>query len=389
MKNNQYIICIGAGNSQIPYIKKAKDLGYRVFCTDRNPEAPGFKVADGYVVSSTVDYVKTPGKILEKLSSSHIKAVIAPCTGLPFKTEQEIKRLLKMPYVGKKETDILMDKLLLREHLNRIHCSQIDIYNDQKELNEHCFPLVEKPRFGGMGGRGITFFCSFESYKKSCPFSGRKQDYVCERYINGREIAADAVWDGKNIVFLSLGWTLFDVELGIIVGSTSQRDPLLDPVKNKIKEVLECFCLSMRLPPEFLSVDIILAPDNVLHVIEVEFVPFDDVYLTEEAFQYDLVGNYVLTHLGDTIQKQPKRLKNTALVCSVKDKTNAEEINKVSSKSIGRYFSVPEYEVQTKKGQMLITGYNIVSHSDAGQLMQSVKNMCPAISLERFTYVGF
>lgn len=388
MKSNQYIICIGAGNSQIPYIKKAKDMGYRVFCADRNPEAPGFKVADGYVVSSTVDYVKTPGKILEKVPFSDIKAVIAPCTGLPFKTAQEMKKLLKMPYLGENETDILMDKLLLREHLNKIHCSQIDIY-DQKKLDEHCFPLVEKPRFGGMGGREITFFCSFESYKKNSPVSGRKQDYVRESYINGREIAADAVWDGKNIVFLSIGWTLFDVELGIIVGSTSQRDSLLDLIKNKVKEMLERFCLSVHLPPEFLSVDIMLAPDNVLHVIEVEFVPFDDVYLAEKAFQYDLVENYILTHLGDTVQKQPKRLKNTALVCSVKDKANSEEINKVNSKSIGRYFSVPEYKVQTNKGQMLITGYNIVSHSDVGKLMQSVKNMCPAISLERFTYVGF
>ena len=388
MENNQYIICIGAGNSQVPYIKKAKGLGYRVFCTDRNPEAPGFKMADDYVVSSTVDYVETPCKILEKLPPSHIKAVMAPCTGLPFKTAQGIKKLLKMPYLGERETDLLMDKLLLREHLNEIHCSQIDIY-DQKELDEHCFPLVEKPRFGGMGGRGITFFCSFESYKKNCPVSGCKQDYVRESYINGREIAADAVWDGKNIIFLNLGWTLFDVKLGIIVGSTSQRDPLLDSVKNKIKEKLKRFCLSIHLPPEFLSVDIMLAPDNVLHIIEVEFVPFDDVYLAEESFQYDLVENYVLTHLGNTIQKQPKRLTNTALVCSVKDKTNSEEINKVSSKSIGRYFSVPEYEVRTNKGPMLIAGYSIVSHSDAGQLMQSVKNMCPAISLERFEYVGF
>ena len=49
------LLIIGAGHEQVPAIKLAHDLGYRVIATDRNPSAPGFGYADVNEIVSTAD----------------------------------------------------------------------------------------------------------------------------------------------------------------------------------------------------------------------------------------------------------------------------------------------------------------------------------------------
>ena len=40
------IMFIGAGKYQLPGIEKAKEIGLKVIAIDRDPDAPGLKVAD-------------------------------------------------------------------------------------------------------------------------------------------------------------------------------------------------------------------------------------------------------------------------------------------------------------------------------------------------------
>ena len=49
------LLIIGAGHEQVPVIRKAKALGYRVAVTDRNPHAPGMALADLSAAISTAD----------------------------------------------------------------------------------------------------------------------------------------------------------------------------------------------------------------------------------------------------------------------------------------------------------------------------------------------
>lgn len=54
MKSKKIII-VGASALQIPMIKKAKELGYKVGVVDYNPNAPGIEHADRYFNVSTID----------------------------------------------------------------------------------------------------------------------------------------------------------------------------------------------------------------------------------------------------------------------------------------------------------------------------------------------
>ena len=52
------ILIIGAGFLQTFVIRKAKEMGYYVFCVDGNPLADGFKFADEYQVIDITDKEK-------------------------------------------------------------------------------------------------------------------------------------------------------------------------------------------------------------------------------------------------------------------------------------------------------------------------------------------
>lgn len=387
------VICIGAGFSQLPYIEEVKKRGYHVICADRNPNSPGFELVDDYVVSSTFDYKKTPQLIFKGITDKdRIKSVIGPCTGPPFRTVQELRRLLGLRYYDYKTLNILLDKLYLRKYCNSIGCSDISTFNNRKILNSDCFPLVKKPRFGGMGGKNVEIYTLSDNFKKSIRSTEIEQKYVYEKFIYGREIVIDAIWNGNSIAFLNTGWQLFDTQLGIVIGSTCQDDYTLNRLNFKIKEILHKFCISLQLGPEVLNVDMIVNSNNLLHIIEVEFVSAGRIPLCKLAFGYDLVKNYVSTYLGDNIQSRPRRKKNAALVLNINynKKSGDTDYNGIDFKltsSIGIFFFIQKpYRIQTKKGSGIIDGFYVISNNDSDTLIKDIRNKFPNISLRRFNH---
>ena len=218
---SEIVICIGAGISQLEYILNLKKMGYKVFCADKDRNAPGFEMANDYIISSTFDFEKTPRLILDKLGQNiKIKGVVAPCTGPPYRTLQIIKQMYGLPYMSKKIVSILLDKVLLRNELNKSGLSKIKIYNDYDEIKPDNFPIVKKPRFEGMGGKGVELFYDYNKYKKIYSNNKIDQKFVYEEFINGTELAVDAIWCNDKIHLINLGYNVFEKDK--IIGSTSE-----------------------------------------------------------------------------------------------------------------------------------------------------------------------
>ena len=49
------VVMLGGSRLQVPAIEAAQRLGFRVVCADYDPDAVGFKVADAYSLTSTLD----------------------------------------------------------------------------------------------------------------------------------------------------------------------------------------------------------------------------------------------------------------------------------------------------------------------------------------------
>lgn len=378
--DKESVICIGAGCSQLEYISRIKQMGYYLFCTDINPCAQGFKYADAKAQVSTFDVRTTIEVIKNRIELfDNIKAVIAPCTGEPFRTAQEVKKLLGMGSLSSDKVDILLDKLLMREYLNSIGCSDIKVYNHNPAIKKEIFPLVKKIRFGGMGGRGVEILT--EEPKEFAI----ENDFVYEQFIQGKELAVDVLWDTDKIVFISMGWTLFDSNLGIIIGATV-GDNYFKDIRKKIAEKVLKFCESMKLDREALNIDIIIDDAGNVHILEVEFAPSDIIHLAKESYGYDFVDSYLKLHLNNNILRQPPILKSSAKILNVVGEDIYENIFKKECFSDGFYYvDKPIYEIKTCNGTRQVKGFFIITGDDDIALEDNINKFFPQIEFRRFT----
>ena len=382
ISTNNLIICIGAGLSQVPYIRELKKRGYSVISTDKNPNSPGFLISDNYIIASTYDFENTPKLLFNKIGSlDKIKGIIAPCTGPPYRTFQKVRNFFGMSSLNFSKLNLLLDKLEFRRYCNSFSFSHIEEFNNRETLRSDCFPLIKKPRLGGMGSKGIEIFFSLNDYQKIYNSNKIDQSFIYEKFVDGREIAIDAIWNGTEIIFLNIGWKLFDTNLDVIIGSTSQNDSILSSLESQIKNIITQFCRSTIEGPEVLNIDMILNKDNSLHIIELEFVPSDGVILSKEAFGYDLVKNYISTHLNEKIECQPTRKRNTAIIFSI------ENYKQFVGKMNYEFFEISPFKIQTAIGQKLVNGYFLFSDKKPENLIKLIVSTSQSISLVRYKNV--
>ena len=66
------ILVIGAGDYQVPLIKRIVEMGYEAYCVDRQSDAPGFAYATGHYVIDVLDQAAC----LEYAKSLNIQGVM-------------------------------------------------------------------------------------------------------------------------------------------------------------------------------------------------------------------------------------------------------------------------------------------------------------------------
>src|SRR5215831_10798249 len=87
---------LGAGQWQIPAIKLAKALGYRVFVTDMYQERPGHQLADDYEVVDITDREQT----LRAAGARRIDGIVCDTTDVGVPTMAWVAERLGLPGIG-------------------------------------------------------------------------------------------------------------------------------------------------------------------------------------------------------------------------------------------------------------------------------------------------
>ncbi len=373
------VLFIGGGASQIKYIERIKALGYRIIATDINPDAPARDIVDGFINVSTYDAAGT-WKGLQigfKDEIKQIKQVMTACTGEPFRTVETLKAKLGIKHIDKRTMNILLNKNLLRKAFNKAKLSSIRTWKDIKSVRERDLPVVIKPATSGLGGKGVNFVSHLDQLKPAFADAVKhslKKDAVIETFVNGPEIAVDAIWNGKKVIFLSPGWTLYDNELGEITGSTAEADDTLTQLRGKIIRMIEALCGVFRFGPLALNCDIILSNNMDLNLIEAEFLPVHGIYLCKESYGYDLLGNYVNVHLNLPVDPQPPFKGSSALFY---------DVNVPAKRGKLKYIKLLEpWTLGSKKGKMKVKGYNLLVNSKK-QILGAVTGLFPHLSDRR------
>jgi hypothetical protein len=154
--SKKWVICLGAGESQVSLIKNAQLLGYSVLAIDRNPNAPGFEYADEIMIEST----HNADSIIDKIKGRKWYGLLARCTGEALFTAANIVKEHNILGVNYELANIATSKSAMRKFSleNNIRAPYGVRVSNSGEFNRKEFKdiIIIKPDFTKIGKKSIT-----------------------------------------------------------------------------------------------------------------------------------------------------------------------------------------------------------------------------------------
>jgi carbamoylphosphate synthase large subunit len=152
-------ICLAAGKSQIVVIRKVKEMGFAVIAVDRNPEAPGFQLADERIIASTYEVAPILSKLRQLSDCYTLSGVVNRSSGPPVVTAAELSKGLGLPGTAPDVARQVVDKERLKEAFreSNVRVPTGQTISDSEEISEEClgFPCVVRPVLSSIGKSGV------------------------------------------------------------------------------------------------------------------------------------------------------------------------------------------------------------------------------------------
>ena len=209
--NNESILILGGGIMQIPAIKKAKKMGYKVFIADVNPSAPGIRFADRFCEIDLKNHRGIADEAVRLRKEENLKAVFTAGTDFSA-TVAYAATAAGLPGIEYSTAMSASNKILMRRAFNDAGVPSPGFYpvKTAEEAFEACmnldFPVVIKP-VDSMGARGVIKIERIEQRDSisaavaSAVSASSSGEAIIEEFIDGPEFSLDAlVYNGKITV---------------------------------------------------------------------------------------------------------------------------------------------------------------------------------------------
>jgi biotin carboxylase len=191
------LMIIGAGSYQLPGIIKAKEMGITTLAIDRDPDAPGLKIAD---ISCNVDILDIPGAI--RVAKEHaITGVMTISSDLAVPAVAAVAQELDLPGISPSVAAIATNKALMRETFLKhrvpspLFCRVRTAEEAHAATETIGFPVVVKP-VDNAGSRGVNKVElkteMMEAFQTARSFS-RTGEVIVEGFIEGIECTIEAM----------------------------------------------------------------------------------------------------------------------------------------------------------------------------------------------------
>ena len=320
------IICLAAGNSQIPILKVAKSLGYIVAAVDKNPSAPGLKYADIHICLSTYN-VKAIIKELDLLKKKYkFIGILNRSAGPPVKVSAELSE-----YFGIQGVPINVAKSLVNKDQLRRICTKYNfpvpnykIYSveNANSINISQFPVIIKPGLSLIGKSGITVVSSKKHLDKAIEYAAKNtinNKIILEEYLPGPDLTlVSFVQDGKlsPVCFLDeLNNELKDGKIegrGYKIHSPPDKNELELAAHKIAKKMID----SLKINRSPFMVSFRIASDGGLRIIEVHLDLGGDLLIEQlfpNALTYDFKEIAVRMSVGDKVNFDNTSITPTAI----------------------------------------------------------------------------
>ena len=248
------LIIIGAGESQVPFIEKAKKFKLKTVVIDKNPNSPGFKIADIQIPISTYKTNKVIFE-LEKLSKKYnFVSVICRSSGKALYTAAEISEKFKLKGLSKKIIPIAIEKSELRLFCNKNNLPMpkgIKIKNYKNFNLQFPLPVIVKPDLPIYGKRDITLIHDEKQLEdaiiKACRAS--ENGYAeLEEYIEGIDVSSMFIIENRKSKIIVNWDELVGIDknnnivgLGVSIPSVINEKKILENIQKIISKFSSLF----------------------------------------------------------------------------------------------------------------------------------------------------
>lgn len=191
------IMVIAGGDWQIELIKKIKNMGHTVICSNLYEDSPAFKYADFHEVADVLDKEAN----LEIAKKYNPDAVISDQSDISVPTVAYLNEQLGLRGIGVEKANLFTDKSLQRNF-----CKENDVlipeyklcftYEDAVPMLEKYGKIIIKP-VDSQSSRGVYTITEKEDlysrFSDTISWSNRCNAFLAEEYIDGDEFTVDGL----------------------------------------------------------------------------------------------------------------------------------------------------------------------------------------------------
>ena len=317
----KYLVIIGGGHSQAPFVKAANKKNLSTIVFDRNKSAPSKKISTYFHTVSTHDNKKIES-ILLNLNKDLIGCITYSAHPSALKTTAYLNERFKLKGISLTNLKYFLQKDLFHDAIKNLNIKTPiswtfnSIVSAQRMVkpNER---YVVKPSRGGYGSKGINLVSYnddlFEKKYEAAVENSLDKKVILQEFIDGKEYNISGfLYDHsphllllckKNILFETSGNRIESFE------NNSNDIPLLTTISREVRKIFQ----SIKLSNTFFNIDIIVNENDIFFIdfnllLDTKIDRFlyfmgVDIY----SLQIDLILNQVDIKAFDLIRNHSKK----------------------------------------------------------------------------------
>ena len=231
------ILILVAGQSNLPFIQAAKDLGLYVITCDNNKSNPGHKFADENIFIDVYDYKS----IIEAIKDKNIDGVMSFVSAHGLNSASKIAEYYKLKGYTQFALKTLTNKGLFREFLskNNLNFPAFQCVHNLEEIDfeQLTYPIIIKPTDKG-GSQGVIKINNRNdldlNFQTSKNFSD-SETVIIEEFLDGEDlINGDCIIYNGEIIADIVGNYIYDNETNNVLPIAT-----VFPARHDVSEALK------------------------------------------------------------------------------------------------------------------------------------------------------
>lgn len=203
MKNR--LLILGASGFQVPFIKKAKELGVYVGVVDIDKKAPGIEFSDEFFNCSLLE----KDKVLEIAKKFRAEGITVGTCETGVVTAAYVSEKMKLPFYSLEVARRATDKILMIEAFfeNGVAAPKYEVIRQGDTIKTNIdYPVITKPA-DKSASRGIYYVDCEANLKNAVQISMEASDskeVLIEEYMEGPEVSVELGIEGNNPIALQI-----------------------------------------------------------------------------------------------------------------------------------------------------------------------------------------